>query len=161
MTTTIDVRDIKDAIKRNLAEALDDAKGIYLDKGDSLWPTLENVSAAQASVPIAPDGNSIAGQVNHMIYYFDISATFMRGEEPVDVNWDAAWETVAVNEDEWKELRRALAERQVDILVLIDNTPDEVFSDPNVIAGSYGIVAHTAFHLGQIRHALAAQGVEA
>lgn len=159
MTTTINANSIKAAVKLVLAETFDDAKGIYLDKGDSLWTTLENVTAEQASVPIAPGGNSIAGQVSHMIYYFDISAYFMRGETPGNVDWSAAWQTVAVDDDEWKELRRALGERQAEILVLIENTPDEMFMDPDVLGGSYGIVAHSAFHLGQIRHALAAQGL--
>lgn len=158
MTATVPVSDVKNAIKIALGEAFDEVIGMYLDKGDSLWPTLEPVTAAQASVPIAPGSNSIAGQISHMIFYFDVMAMYMRGEEPGPQNWATAWEVVSVNEDEWKELKRALGERQAETLVLIDNTPDEIFTNPDFLAGSYGIVAHTAFHLGQIHHALAAQG---
>lgn len=158
MTTTINAGNIKDAIKLLMAETFDNAKGIYLDKGDPLWPTLENVTAEQASIPIAPGGNSIAGQIKHMIYYFDVSSVFMRGKEPDTVDWAAAWQTVAVDEEEWNDLRRELGEWQARILEIIDTTPDEIFADPNVLGGTYGIVAHSAFHLGQIRHALAAQG---
>lgn len=159
MTTTIEAGNIKAAVKLLMSETFDEANGIYLDKGDSLWTTLENVTAEQASVPIAAGGNSIAGQVSHMIYYFDLTAIFMRGDTPTDVDWSTAWQTVAVDEDEWKELRRALGERQAEIQVLIENTPDEMFANPDVLGGSYGIIAHSAFHLGQIRHALAAQGM--
>lgn len=159
MTTTLAVTQVKDAMKRALTEAFDSANGMFLDKGDSLWETLESVTAQQASVPIAPAGNSIAGQISHLIYYFDIMATFMRGEDPEDVNWGTAWQTVHVEEDDWKQLKSALGERQTDLFVLIDNTPNEMFEDPDVLTGSYAIVAHTAFHLGQIRHALAAQGL--
>lgn len=157
MTTTITANKIKDAVKLLMTETFDDAQGIYLDKGDQLWSTLENVTAEQASIPIAPGGNSIAGQVKHMNYYFEVSAVFMRGEEPDSVDWGAAWQTVAVNEEEWSNLRRELGEWQARILEIIDTTPEEMFSDPSVLGGSYGIIAHSAFHLGQIKHALAAQ----
>lgn len=159
MTTSINASNIKDAVKLLMSETFDDANGIYLDKGESLWATLENVTAEQASVPIGPGGNSIAGQVSHLIYYFDLSKVFMRGDAPENVDWGEAWKTVTVNDDEWRELRHALAERQANILTLIDNTPEEMFADPNVLGGSYGLIAHSAFHLGQIRHALAAQGL--
>lgn len=158
MTTTISVTEIKDATKLALTEAFDSVVGMFLDKGDSLGETLENVTAEQASVPIAPGSNSIAGQVNHMVFYFDVMAMHMRGDDPGKPNWDAAWQLVEVNEDEWKELKLALGERQAELFVLIDNTPDEMFADPDILGGSYAVVAHTAFHLGQIRHALAAQG---
>lgn len=161
MTINIEASKIKDAVKLLMAETFDQARGIYLDKGDSLWPTLENVTAAQASIPITPGGNSIAGQVKHMIYYFDVSSVFMQGEEPDSVDWGAAWQTVAVDEEQWSTLRRELGEWQAKILRIVDATPDEIFANPNVLGGTYGIIAHSAFHLGQIRHALAAQGVEA
>lgn len=159
MTTTINANAIKDAVKLLIAETFDDANGIYLDKGDSLWATLEKVTAEQASIPIAPGGNSIAGQVKHMIYYFDIGVIFMRGDIPENVDWGEAWQTEAVNEDEWKDLVRTLAERQKEVLAQVNTTPEEMFADPDVLVSSYGIVAHSAFHLGQIRHALAAQGL--
>lgn len=159
MTNSITADKIKDTVKLLMAETFDNANGIYLDKGDSLWPTLENVTAEQASIPIAPGGNSIASQVSHMIYYFEVSASFMQGEEPDNVNWGAAWQTVAVGEEEWNDLRHQLREWQTRILEIVDNSPEEIFVDPNVLGGSYGIIAHSAFHLGQIRHALAAQGL--
>lgn len=159
MTNTIDAGKIRDAVKLLMSETFDDANGIYLDKGDSLWATLENVTAGQASIPIAPGHNSIAGQVNHLIYYFDLATIFMTGDTPEDVDWAEAWKTVAVNEEEWSDLRHALRQKQKEVLRLIDTTPEEMFSDPNVLGGSYGVIAHSAFHLGQIRHALAAQGL--
>lgn len=159
MTDTLSAAKIKDAVKLLMKETFDDAIGIYLDKGDSLWATLENVTAEQASIPIAPGGNSIASQVSHIVYYMDLTAIFMRGDEPEYVDWGEAWKTISVSEDEWKELRDALGESQAKILTLIDSTPDEMFADPEVLGGSYGLIAHCAFHLGQIRHALAAQGL--
>lgn len=159
MTTSVPVSVIKESTKLVLTEAFDNVVGMFLDKGDSLWETLENVTAEQASVPIASGGNTIAAQIAHMIYYFDIMAMYMRGEEPENKDWGAAWKATTVDDAEWKELRLALGERQSEIFVLIDNTPEEIFVDADIVGGTYAIVAHTAFHLGQIRHALAAQGL--
>lgn len=158
MTKTIPVSAIKESTKLALGEAFDTVVGMFLDKGDSLWETLEEVTAEQASIPIAPGGNSIASQVAHMNYYFGIMEQYMQGTEPKEKDWAAAWQTVSVNEDEWKALQGELSEHQTRIYALIDNTPDEIFADTDIVGGTYAIVAHTAFHLGQIRHALAAQG---
>lgn len=157
MTATVTVTQIKTSIKIALGEAFDTVVGMYLDKGETLWETLDAVTAEQASVPIGPGGNSIAGQVAHMTFYFDVMAAYMRGEEPAKPDWAAAWRTMEVDEDTWHELKRALGERQAELFTLIENVPDEIFTDPDFLTGSYGIVAHTAYHLGQIRHALAAQ----
>jgi uncharacterized damage-inducible protein DinB len=158
MTATVPVSAVKDAMKLALGEAFDTAIGMFLDKGDSLWPTLEHVTAEQASVPINPGGNSIASQVNHMVFYFDVMAAYMRNDPPEKPDWSAAWKVVEVDDEQWRELTDALRQRQHELLGLIDAAPDEAFTDPDILGGTYAIVAHTAFHLGQIRHALAAQG---
>lgn len=159
MTATVTVTQIKTSIKIALGETFDTAIGMYLDPGDPLWETLDGVTAEQASVPINPGGNSIASQVSHMTFYFDVMAEYMRGNNPETPDWAAAWRTIEVDENKWLELKRALAERQAELITMIDNTPDEIFTNPDFLTGSYGIVAHAAFHLGQIRHALAAQGI--
>lgn len=159
MTITVPVAEIKSATKMALAEAFDTVVGMFLDQGDSLWESLDSVTAAQASVPIAPGGNTIAGQIEHMVYYFDVMAIYLRNETPEHKDWGAAWKTTMVDDDQWLELKRKLSERQSQLFTLIDNAPDELFADPDIVGGTYAIVAHTAFHLGQIRHALAAQGL--
>ena len=158
MTATVPVSAVKDAVKLSLGEAFDNAIGMFLDKGDSLWPTLETVTAEQASIPIGPGGNSIAGQVNHMVFYFDVMAAYMRNDPPEKPDWGAAWKVIEVDDEQWQALKDALRKRQQELLTLIDAAPDNVFTDPDILGGTYAIVAHTAFHLGQIRHALAAQG---
>lgn len=160
MSQTVPVSVIKDGTKAALAEAFDKVVGMFLDKGDSLWETLENVTAEQASVPIAPGGNSIASQINHVTFYFDVMAVYMRNEQPEKPDWAEAWKTVEVDDDQWQQLKADLAQRQQHINELIDTAPDEVFADPDVVGGTYAIVAHTAYHLGQIHHALAAQGLK-
>lgn len=158
MTVSVPVSVIKESIKEVLNETFDSVVGMFLDKGDSLWETLENVTAEQASVPIASGGNSIAGQINHITYYLEILSVYMHNETPEKPDWGEAWKTIEVDENQWQDLKQALKERQREIFSLIDDAPDETFADPDILGGTYSIVAHTAFHLGQIRHALAVQG---
>lgn len=160
MVATAPVSAIKQGTKAALSEAFDEVIGMYLDKGDSLWETLKNVTAEQASVPIAPGGNSIASQIKHVAFYFDVMAVYMRNETPEKPDWAEAWKTVEVDDDQWQQLKTNLARSRDDITRLIDATPDELFTDPDIVGGSYAIVAHTAYHLGQINHALAAQGAK-
>ncbi|MCA9833629.1 MAG: DinB family protein [Thermomicrobiales bacterium] len=159
MTASVPVSEIRSAIKLALGEAFDTVIGMYLDKGETLRESLDDLTAEQASVPIHPGSNSIASQVNHMNFYFDVMKNYLVGQEPERPDWSLAWKVIEVDEDQWSDLKQGLRDRQTELYGLIDAVPDEVFADPNFLAGSYGIVAHTAFHLGQIRHARAAQGL--
>lgn len=45
--------------------------GIYLDKGTSLFETLETVSAQEASIPIGGKCASLAAQVAHVTFFIE------------------------------------------------------------------------------------------
>lgn len=144
--------EFRKALLTVLDEAFDNVHGAFLDPGDSLFTTLESVSAGQASRTVGSCGNSIAGQVNHVIFYFDVAIQYMRGENPGRQDWSVAWRLVEVNEDEWTQLKRRLRERQEQLVGMIQQDPPSVTED--FIGGAIAMVAHTAYHLGQIRHAL-------
>lgn len=135
-----------------LDETFDNVHGAFLDPGDSLFPTLEGISAEQASQRMGTDGNSIAGQVNHIIFYFEVAMRYMRGENPGRQDWGAAWKLIEVRDDEWANLTRQLRETQETLVGMIHEDPPEITDD--LVGGSMALIAHTAFHLGQIRHAL-------
>jgi hypothetical protein len=153
-TATISVDAFRGALLFILDEAFDNVHGAFLDKGDSLFPTLESVTAAQASIPVCSDGNSIASQVNHLIFYFDVGFRYMKGENPGPQDWTTSWELIRVTDEEWDGIRQALRERQQTLLQIINETPDHAFDNDDLIGGAMATIAHTAFHLGQIRHAL-------
>lgn len=154
-TATISVDAFKAALLTLLDEAFDNVHGAFLDKGDSLFPTLESVTAEQASIPVCGDGNSIASQVNHVIFYFDVGFQYMRGENPGPQDWGKAWELVSVTDEEWDALKQQLRERQRTLVGLISGTPAEAFTgNDEMIGGGIATIAHTAYHLGQIRHAV-------
>ena len=154
-TATISVEVFRGALLTLLDEAFDNVHGAFLDKGDSLFPTLESVTAEQASIPVCGDGNSIASQVNHLIFYFDVGFQYMRGENPGPQDWSKAWELVSVTDEEWDGLKQALRERQKTLLGIINETPADAFAgNEDMVGGGMATVVHTAYHLGQIRHAL-------
>lgn len=151
---TISVDTFRRSLLMILDEAFDNVQGAFLDKGDSLFPTLENVSAEQASIPVCGDGNSIASQVNHMIFYFDVGFQYMRGENPGRQDWGKAWELVRVSDQEWNAMKQQLRDRQETLVHLINETPDDALDNDDMVGGAMATIAHTAYHLGQIRHAL-------
>jgi hypothetical protein len=151
---TIRVDTFKKELLSILDETFDNVYGAYLDPGDSFFTTLEGVTAEQASVPVIAQENSIASQVNHVIFYFDVGFEYMRGRNPGKQDWSKAWKLVSVTDDEWADLKNQLRERQQTLVQLINDTPDAAFSNEDMVGGAMATIAHTAFHLGQIRHAL-------
>jgi hypothetical protein len=154
-TGTIPVDAFRKALLYMLDETFENVHGAYLDPGDSLFTTLEGITAEQASVPIIGAGNSIASQVSHVIFYFDVGFEYMQGRNPGPQDWAKSWELVSVSEEEWDDLKQQLRDRQQTLLRLIGETPDAAFTSEDMLGGAMATVAHTAFHLGQIRHAAA------
>lgn len=142
-----------------LDETFDNVQGAFLDPGDSLFPTLASVTASQASKVVGSCGNSIAGQVNHLIFYFDVGFEYMQGRNPGRQDWAQAWKTIEVTDDEWESLKQQLRERQQRLIKLLQEYSGEMNED--IVGGAFATLAHTAFHLGQIRHALCMLGPEA
>lgn len=153
-SATISVEAFRNSLMFILDETFDNVHGAYLDKGDNFFATLESVTAEQASVPVVGDGNSIASQVSHVIFYFDVAFQYMRGENPGAQDWDTSWAVVSVTEDQWADLKRQLRDRQQTLLQMIRETPDDAFDNEDMVGGAMATIAHTAFHLGQVRHAL-------
>jgi hypothetical protein len=67
--------------------------GIYLDKGTSLFETLETVSAEEASIPVGGKCASLAAQVAHVTFYIESFERYaLRGDNsPRD--WGYIWRT--------------------------------------------------------------------
>ncbi len=61
-----------DAVLQILDEAIHTHHGFFLDPGESLFPTLAAISAAEASIPVSTSCASIAAQVKHTTYYLEV-----------------------------------------------------------------------------------------
>jgi hypothetical protein len=63
-----------------LEETFERVNGIYLDRGTSLFETLDTIAAEQASRPVSADCASIAGQVEHVRFYLEVLQQYMEGK---------------------------------------------------------------------------------
>ena len=153
-TPTPDARHpVAQALRVLLDETFDEVKGIFLDKNTSLFETLAGISAQEASIPVGGKCATLAAQVKHVGFYLDVVYNSARDPDYPRADWDHIWNTVsAVTPDEWQEIKDELRASYNSILRLIDETPS--WDDPYVVGGAIGLVAHTAYHLGEIRQAL-------
>jgi hypothetical protein len=136
-----------------LDETFDNVRGYYLDRGTSLFETLAEVSAAEASIPVGGKCATLAAQVKHVAFYLDVAEKSMRNSESHQVDWGDIWRTVStVTDDEWEATKIELRASYDLILQLVEDTRS--WPGETEIGGAIGIVAHTAYHLGEIRQAL-------
>ena len=144
--------DFKNNLMAFMKETFETVQGIFLDKGTSLFETLETVSAQEASIPVGDKCASLAAQVAHVIFYIESWERYaLQGDEsPRD--WGYIWRTVEkVTPEEWEDYKRKLKDTylRMDKLFRENQTWNE-----DTIGGSLSIVVHTAYHLGEIRQAL-------
>ena len=135
-----------------LEETFERVNGIYLDKGTSLFETLDTISAEEASHPVSAHCASIAGQVEHVRFYLQVLQDYMQQKEIGKIDWQASWYLKTVTPDEWEALKQRLRATYQGVLALIKSF--ESWEGENDIAGALAIVVHTAYHLGEIRQAL-------
>jgi hypothetical protein len=136
-----------------LDEVFEHHHGIFLDKGTSLFETLENVSAADASRAASARSASIAAQIKHVTFYLRVLDDYLSNKTVGKVDWREIWRTTStVSPEEWQALKDELRQAHQQVLTRL-KTPDSWNSD-NTLGGALAIVAHTAYHLGGIRQAL-------
>ena len=127
--------------------------GIFLDRGTSLFETLETVSAQEASIPVGGKCASLAAQVTHVIFYLELMEKDFLKQEVGKVDWSEIWRTVEkVSPEEWETLKRELKQTYKRLNTLFHDT--ENWNDEDTVGAAMAIVVHTAYHLGEIRQAL-------
>lgn len=152
MTVQIDAQRWTTELFAILDETFERVGGIYLDRETSLFETLATITAAEASQPISRHCACIAAQVNHVRYYLEVIAGYMRGQPPASVDWAASWHVTAVSPDEWDALRQDLRATYQQVRALLESF--DAWNGEEDISGALAIVVHTAYHLGEIRQAL-------
>lgn len=141
---------IKSVLLETLEETFERHHGIFIDKGTSLFETLENLSAKEASLSIVENGATVAAHVEHAGFYLDVLERSMRNEAIEKIDWREIWERVrAVSPDEWMATKRRLRESHRRTIETIKTCDD--FSDNDVFGAALGVLAHTAYHLGALR----------
>ena len=126
--------------------------GIYLDRGTSLFETLETVSAEEASIPVGGKCASLAAQVAHVTFYIESFERYALQGDNSPRDWGYIWRTVEkVTPEERDEYKGKLRDAYLRMNKLFRENP--VWND-DTIGGALSIVVHTAYHLGEIRQAL-------
>jgi hypothetical protein len=151
-TDQIAIDDFRNALLECLEEAFENVHGYFLDKGTSLFETLDTVSFEEASRAASPSVATLAAQVNHTAFYLDAAIRFATtgyGDEKPD--WEGSWKLTSVTEDEWIVLRQHLRTQYGRIQELVRTNP---VWDGEHVGGAIAMVAHSAYHLGEIRQAL-------
>jgi hypothetical protein len=136
-----------------LDETFDNVQGYYLDKNTSLFETLAGITANEASIPVGGKCATLAAQVKHVSFYLDIFGIYMRDSIFPKADWDEIWRTVdQVSPEEWQSIQAELRIKYDIMQTLIKAAVEWPGEDEigNVLA----VVAHTAYHLGEIRQAL-------
>ncbi|MBX3052481.1 MAG: hypothetical protein KF753_13455 [Caldilineaceae bacterium] len=153
MSSRIQAEHFTAAIFALLDETFESVQGIYLDKGTSLFETLATISAQEASILVGGKCATLAAQVKHIAFYLDVLEKAMRTGEFERQDWGKIWrETSAVTPAEWDGLQAALRESYSRIRALVTETTE--WSSDEQIGGAIAVIAHTAYHLGEIRQAL-------
>ncbi len=152
MIATISTTQFTGELLSLLTETFESVQGIYLDKGTSLLETLAGITAQEASIPVGNKCATIAAQVTHVCFYLDVLYRFIKTGQNERVDWGEIWRTVsAVTPEEWNSLQERLRhtyERTKEMVQSYDRWDTE-----NSLGGAIAIVAHTAYHLGEIRQA--------
>jgi hypothetical protein len=153
MSTQIQQDHFTGALFLLLDETFDTVRGIYLDKGTSLFETLATITAEEASVPVGGKCATLAAQVKHVAFYLDVLEHGARTQQFEPQDWDKIWrETGAVTPEEWDDLKAALRASYDRIKALIAATSE--WSSADQVGGAIATIVHTAYHLGEIRQAL-------
>jgi len=135
-----------------LNETFERVQGIYLDKGTSLFETLANISAQEASQPVSATCASIAAQVEHLRFYLSVLEKCIQRKNIGQIDWSKSWQLEKVTPEEWEALNSKLQKTYQSVLSSIKQV--DTWEGEDDIGASLAILAHTAYHLGEIRQAL-------
>ena len=136
-----------------LDETFEQVRGIYLDKGTSLFETLASISAEEASRPVSATCATIAAQVEHVRFYLDVLEQYLMKQNVGKVDWQEIWRTVqGVTPEEWEASKNRLKDSYQRVMARLKSF--ETWDGENEIGGALAILVHTAYHLGEIRQAM-------
>lgn len=145
---SISVDDFRSNLLVLLEEVFRNVHGFVLDQGDSLFETLESITAEEASQPFASDLAPLVAQVNHVIFVMDSVLNFGQSGE---LDWAGSWKVSHVTDEEWAELIGHVHDRYNRVRTFVEEFNDW---DSSYIGGAMALLTHCAYHLGQIREGL-------
>lgn len=153
-TVTIDVADFRAgflALWDEIFDGKDEGPMWILDRGASMFETLAGISAQEASIPISAQSANLAAQVNHTAYYIQELREGLATNFANKADWDGSWKVGAVDEAQWQSLIETLRGEYEWLKQVAHENTDW---SPDMIGGAIAMVAHAAYHLGEIRQGI-------
>ncbi len=130
-------------------ETFEKVHGFYLDKGTSLFETINNISSEEASRKRGDIEETIAGHVDHIKFYIIVLQEYITDKRTGVTDWKKSWKTEAVNEKEWEYLKETLFKEYKQLCIFIESIDEWVNGD--YLGGILSILTHCSSHLGAIR----------
>lgn len=137
-----------------LTETFEQVHGIFLDKGTSLFETLDGITAEQASRATSDRCATLAAQVNHVRFYLDVLEEYMLETRTEQADWDSSWQVGAVTTEEWEGLKATLRHSYARVRATMEGF--DSWDNDHRVGGAVAIIVHSAHHLGEIRQMLCA-----
>src|SRR5512140_951026 len=114
-------------VTQNLFDVLDEAfvkhHGIFLDEHNSLFETLETITAAEASISVGGKCATLAAQVAHVNFYLEVLEAYILNKDIGKVDWGDIWRRVnQVSPKEWQGYQDQLKETYQRVLSMLQNT---------------------------------------
>ena len=152
MTDSIPVERFTHTLFGLLTETFESVYGIFLDRGTSLFETLDGITAEEASRATSDRCATLAAQVNHVRFYLDVFEGYMLEAPQTEVDWQSSWQVGVVSVEEWESLKMSLRESYARVRRTMEGF--DSWDNDNRLGGAVAIVIHTAHHLGEIRQML-------
>jgi uncharacterized damage-inducible protein DinB len=150
MNPTVDTQRFLLELRQLFEETCTQHHGLYLDKGTSLFETLESIPAEKASIPMGRGGASIAAHVAHVTFYLDVLERYLLTRDTTPADWRAIWSTVEqVDAGAWRDLQQGLRARYAQVVESWNQV--ENWDDGDTLSAALCMLVHTASHLGAIR----------
>ncbi|OJX48149.1 MAG: hypothetical protein BGO78_12815 [Chloroflexi bacterium 44-23] len=153
MTNEIQSQHFNSALINLLKETFEQVEGYYLDRNTSLFETLADITAEEASIPVGGKCATLAAQVKHVAFYLDVVRQSMLEPDSPNADWGEIWRTVGkVTDLEWQAIQDELRTSYAAMIAILSQAP--AWPNEEEVGGAIAIVAHSAYHLGEIRQAL-------
>ncbi|MCK6576742.1 MAG: hypothetical protein L6Q98_01415 [Anaerolineae bacterium] len=153
MSASLAVSEIKRGLDFMFRETFESVHGIFLDRDTSLFETLATISAEEASHPVSATCATLAAQVEHIRFYLDTLEGYMLKTLEGRVDWAHIWNTVsAVTPEEWEASKARLRASYERVSRRFQEM--ETLQGEDDLGTAMAMIAHTAYHLGEIRQAL-------
>jgi len=152
-TPTLDTAVFRTAFLGILRELFEPFEGRHdvLDAGTSLFETLRDITPDEANIPVSGQSASLAAQVQHTAFYVDAIRQGLATNWTNSADWNASWQIEPVDAATWQAL--------IDRLHAAYAWSGDFAADTSdwneiTIGVAFALVAHAAYHLGEIRQGI-------